>query len=177
LTVTQNANVTRFAYGPDGSRSLKVFGTSTRHFFGGEELLVDTVYPAGQLSSYITGSIRREGAATDFMLKDHKASNRLTLRFDPASTTRHDYSAFGQPLTSNSSVVINGRGYINERFDSETGLQYLNARYYDALMGRFITPDWWDVTKPGVGTNRYAYSGNDAVNASDPSGNTQSCHA
>jgi RHS repeat-associated protein len=172
LSVTQNGNVTRFAYGPDGSRALKVFGASTRHFFGSEELLVDTVYPAGQLSSAITSNIRREGAATDFMLKDNKASNRLTMRFGPASTTRHDYSAFGQPLTTNGSVVINGKGYINERFDPETGLQYLNARYYDALMGRFISPDWWDVTKAGVGTNRYAYSGNDPVNASDPSGHS-----
>ena len=145
-------------------------GTSSRHFFGGEELLVDTVNPTGLLSSYINSSIRREGAATDFLLKDHKASNRLTLRFGPASTTRHDYSAFGQPITSNSSIVINGKGYIDQRFDPETGLQYLNARYYDPLLGRFISPDWWDVTQAGVGTNRYAYSGNDPVNASDPSG-------
>ena len=35
----------------------------------------------------------------------------------------------------------------------------------------FIQPDWFEVTKAGVGTNRYAYSGNDPVNGSDPSGN------
>ena len=23
----------------------------------------------------------------------------------------------------------------------------------------FIQPDWWDVTKPGVGTNRNGYAG------------------
>ena len=28
----------------------------------------------------------------------------------------------------------------------------------------------WDPTLPGVGTNRYAYSGNDPVNKSDPNG-------
>ncbi|WP_425402314.1 RHS repeat-associated core domain-containing protein [Inquilinus limosus] len=37
-------------------------------------------------------------------------------------------------------------------------------------MGRFISPDWWDPTQPGVGTNRYAYSGNDPINKSDPTG-------
>jgi HNH endonuclease len=36
----------------------------------------------------------------------------------------------------------------------------------------FIQPDWWEVTRAGVGTNRYAYSGNDPVNLSDPGGNT-----
>jgi hypothetical protein len=35
---------------------------------------------------------------------------------------------------------------------------------------RFISPDDWDPTKPGVGTNRYAYSENDPINKSDPNG-------
>ncbi|WP_197433909.1 RHS repeat-associated core domain-containing protein [Agrobacterium vitis] len=35
---------------------------------------------------------------------------------------------------------------------------------------RFISPDDWDPTKEGVGTNRYAYAGNDPVNKSDPNG-------
>lgn len=35
---------------------------------------------------------------------------------------------------------------------------------------RFISPDDWDPTMEGVGTNRYAYAGNDPVNKSDPNG-------
>ncbi|MBT2132624.1 hypothetical protein KKW20_16015 [Planktotalea lamellibrachiae] len=35
----------------------------------------------------------------------------------------------------------------------------------------FIGPDWFEVTMPGVGTNRYSYSANDPVNKMDPSGN------
>jgi hypothetical protein len=35
----------------------------------------------------------------------------------------------------------------------------------------FIQPDWFEVTEPGVGTNRYSYSANDPVNKMDPSGN------
>ncbi len=58
------------------------------------------------------------------------------------------------------------KGFIGERFDADAGLQYLNARYYDPELGMFIQPDWWEVQVPGVGTNRYAYAGNDPVNAS-----------
>lgn len=58
-----------------------------------------------------------------------------------------------------------------ERYDEDAGLQYLNARYYDPELGRFIQPDWFEVTEPGVGTNRYAYSFNDPVNLMDPGGN------
>ncbi|MEX0971420.1 MAG: RHS repeat-associated core domain-containing protein, partial [Paracoccaceae bacterium] len=45
-------------------------------------------------------------------------------------------------------------GFIGERFDASTGLQYLNARYYDPDLGRFIQPDWWEVTL----VERTAYS-------------------
>ncbi len=40
----------------------------------------------------------------------------------------------------------------------------------DPALGRFISPDDWDPTLPGVGTNRYAYAQNDPVNKSDPNG-------
>jgi filamentous hemagglutinin len=35
---------------------------------------------------------------------------------------------------------------------------------------RFISPDTFDPTQVGVGTNRYAYAGNDPINRSDPNG-------
>lgn len=62
------------------------------------------------------------------------------------------------------------KGFIGERFDADAGLQYLNARYYDPKLGMFLQPDWWEVTRGGVGTNRYGYAGGDPVNAADPSG-------
>jgi len=35
---------------------------------------------------------------------------------------------------------------------------------------RYISPDSFDPTQPAVGTNRYAYAGNDPINNSDPNG-------
>jgi len=40
----------------------------------------------------------------------------------------------------------------------------------DVQTARFISPDDWDPTKAGVGTNRYAYAQNDPVNKSDQNG-------
>ena len=62
-------------------------------------------------------------------------------------------------------VPAAARGFIGERFDAGAGLQYLNARYYDPTLGLFLQPDWFEVTRAGVGTNRYAYAGGNPVNA------------
>jgi len=43
-------------------------------------VLVNTANRAGLLTSYLHPDVRREGSATDVMVKDHLASNRLVLR-------------------------------------------------------------------------------------------------
>ena len=60
------------------------------------------------------------------------------------------------------------RGYV---YDTETGWYYLQSRYYDPSIGRFISADVLLSTGQGViGNNSYAYCGNNPVNRVDPSG-------
>jgi RHS repeat-associated protein len=58
--------------------------------------------------------------------------------------------------------------------DSVTGLDYANNRYYFNSLGRFMTPDPAGAGAASgqdpVSWNRYAYTGGDPVNRSDPSG-------
>ncbi|HEV8416512.1 MAG TPA: RHS repeat-associated core domain-containing protein [Bryobacteraceae bacterium] len=57
--------------------------------------------------------------------------------------------------------------------DSETGLDYADQRYHQVGFGRFLTPDPYaasaNAKDPGS-WNRYAYTGGDPANRSDPSG-------
>ncbi len=76
------------------------------------------------------------------------------------------YMPYGAPAPG----LSISRGFIGERHDDETGLVFLNARFLDPRLGRFLSPDDFDPTLPGVGTNRYAYAGNDPINRSDPNG-------
>ena len=57
-------------------------------------------------------------------------------------------------------------------YDNETGLYYLNARYYDPEVGRFISADSIDYLAPEIinGINLYAYCNNNPVMYTDPSG-------
>jgi RHS repeat-associated protein len=74
---------------------------------------------------------------------------------------------------ANPAATTETKGFVGERYDADAGLQYLNARYYDPQLALFIQPDWFEVTMPGVGTNRFAYAGDDPINASDPGGNQE----
>ena len=112
-----------------------------------------------------------DGVAS-YMHRDHLASVRAITDVSGALVERTAYTPYGaednDPTLTN--PTPDEHGFIGERFDASTGLQYLNARYYDPDLGRFIQPDWWEVTRAGVGANRYAYSANDPVNLSDPNG-------
>jgi len=61
------------------------------------------------------------------------------------------------------------RGYY---YDTESGLYYLNSRYYDPATGRFLNEDAISYLEPKTlgGLNRYAYCLNNPVMYYDPSG-------
>jgi RHS repeat-associated protein len=60
--------------------------------------------------------------------------------------------------------------FTGQRLDA-TGLYYYNARYYDALIGRFISPDTVIQSMANPQTlNRYSYVLNNPLKYSDPSG-------
>lgn len=59
------------------------------------------------------------------------------------------------------------RGYY---YDAETGFYYLNSRYYDPEIGRFINADGLIDQSDFSGYNLFAYCGNNPVMRTDPSG-------
>ncbi len=78
----------------------------------------------------------------------------------------YEYDAFGNVVSQKESVV-NPYGYTGRILDSESGLMYYRARYYDPEVGRFITAD---PKSFGRGLNLYVYVLNNPVNFVDPSG-------
>lgn len=121
------------------------------------------------------------GGATSsiFLHRDHLATVRLTTDTAGCVASRSAYRPYGDRTQASAPAVpgcspanpLEPRGFIGERHDPETGLLYLHARYYDPVIGRFISPDTLDPIEDGVGTNRYAYAFNDPINKSDPNGN------
>lgn len=88
---------------------------------------------------------------------------------------RYYYDAWGNATVSvntNGIADFNAIRYRGYYFDKETGLYYLNSRYYDPYTGRFISPDSYQYLEPDAhaGLNLYAYCYNNPVMYIDPSG-------
>ncbi len=108
-------------------------------------------------------------AETFWLHHDHQGSIQAITDATGTEVQRFLYYPYGDRLNT-ATAHDESKGWIGERQDT-TGLFYLHARYYDPVIGRFITPDWFDPLQPGVGLNRYAYSANNPVNVIDPDGN------
>jgi len=68
-------------------------------------------------------------------------------------------------------AAVNPLRYRGYYFDAETGLYYLNSRYYNPQWGRFLNADTYISTGTGlIGYNMYAYCNNNPVMYIDPTG-------
>ena len=80
--------------------------------------------------------------------------------------------ASGNAITDQSHIAhINPIRYRGYYYDTESGLYYLQSRYYDPEVGRFINADGYVSTGQGIlSYNMFAYCGNEPVNRTDSTG-------
>ena len=99
------------------------------------------------------------------------------------SVVEYTYDAWGNLLNTMGSMAnalgahnpLRYRGYV---YDTETELYYLQSRYYDPELGRFLNADALVSTGQGVlGNNMFAYCRNNPVSRKDAAGTSDLCVA
>ena len=94
-----------------------------------------------------------------------------------AVVAEYEYDPYGNILSTTGTLAdtlgqinpLRYRGYV---YDQECNLYYLQSRYYDPKVGRFINADVFASTGQGIlGNNMFAYCGNNPVSNEDPTGN------
>jgi RHS repeat-associated protein len=139
----------------------------------------------GELLAEIQGTVL-SGWETKYLGQDHLGTTRLVMKAsgsgDGVVGSRHDYYPFGEELP--------GRGmnygdplllvkYTGHERDNETGLDFMQARYYGGGIGRFTSPDApfadQDPADP-QSWNLYVYGRNNPLLFVDPTGQ-YTCHS
>ena len=83
----------------------------------------------------------------------------------------YEYDAWGNVTYSTGTMAkINPLKYRGYYHDVESGFYYLQSRYYDPAIGRFINADEPELFDVNINTNQFVYSGNNPVVFKDESG-------
>ena len=89
------------------------------------------------------------------------------------TVAEYSYDAWGNILSATGSLAnVNPLRYRGYYYDTETGFYYLQSRYYDPIVKRFLNADSYASTGQGfLGYNMFVYCGNNPVNGKDLNGN------
>ncbi len=102
-----------------------------------------------------------------FYHHDQLGSTRMLTEVSGNTASTFSYSPYGT-LTGSTGTRTTAFGFAGEYTDSETGFQYLRARYYDPQSAQFISRDPLGLASGE--TNLYGYAGRDPEDLVDPSG-------
>ncbi len=173
-----------YTYNADGLRTGKtVDGVKHEYYLSGSKILAETRESGGtkKLIKYYyddTGIIGFNLDGTDYyFVKSLQGDVEKIYSASGELKAEYSYDSWGK-CTIKSSVSgiaeANAFRYRGYYFDNESGLYYLNSRYYDPIIGRFISPDSLDYLDPSAvgGLNLYAYCGNNPIMYVDPEGHS-----
>ena len=163
-------------YDYNGQRIKRTEGSSTDYYFyenGVVSVIEDSssVTAANLLTNEggLVGSFR--GETYHNYLKDGQASTTNLIKQDGTLAAAYDYSDFGETTEITGSSLDNQICYTGGIYDKDTGLYYLNARYYNPEIGRFLSQDSYRGELDDVDQwHLYAYCANNPINYVDSSG-------
>jgi RHS repeat-associated protein len=166
-----DAGGTQYAYDGDGLRTSVVDEDGSAAAFtwlradGRPRLLTDGssswVYGPGGLP---LEEIRADGSLR-WLHADQGGSIRAVTDQTGAVVATADWDAYGE-ITRSTGESIGRLGFQGNYTDAHTGLQYLQARYYDPITGGYLSVD------PRVRSTRqpYAFAAGDPLTYRDPAG-------
>ena len=175
----EGLNVT-YTYDESGTRTGKtVNGVSTQYYINGSQILAQK---SGENILYFLYD--ETGSAVGFKYNNNLYIYRKNLQGDilavlngqtGAVEASYTYDAWGRVISSTGALAnLNPFRYRGYYYDGETGLYYLQSRYYDPETGRFINADDETILDYGlcdIGQyNVFAYCFNSPLKFTDSGG-------
>jgi RHS repeat-associated protein len=113
---------------------------------------------------------KRTGTTLNYILQDHLGGTSVIADTGGNSAGTIRYYSFGLTRSSSGTMPTDEK-FTGQRLDG-TGLYFYGARYYDPVIGRFVSPDSFMLSPSNPqGLNRYTYVFNNPFRYTDPTGN------
>ena len=199
-TATVNGSTYTYKYNQDGIRLSKQYGnTLVEYILDGTKIIYERVYNTATGTPVLTSetiySYDSMGTPNGAKVKVYSGTTATTYDFyfrtnlqgdvlaiydgrTNAQVVSFNYDAWGAYTTNvhNTTLSQIALNYTHLRYrgyyqDTETSFYYLNSRYYDAKMCKFINADSYvNANGDFVGYNMYAYCSNNPVMFMDVTG-------
>jgi RHS repeat-associated protein len=172
--VVSGSQVVEYLYDAEDRRvGKKINGVVTeKYVYDGADIAL-VVNAAGTIvERYLYGDgtdnvlSRQKGGAVVWSLGDRQGSVVDLVDGNGTVLNHFVYDSFGN--RTGTTTADFRFGYTGRELDGETGLYYYRARYYDPMLGRFISED--PVGFSAGDTNLYRYVNNSPTNFTDPTG-------
>ena len=175
-TASDGSNSLSFAYDASGLRTSKtVNGVTYRYYYAGGKLMrmtwgtntIDFFYDANG-----TPYAMKYNGTAYYYITNLQGDVMRIVDASQNIVTSYDYDPYGRVISATGTLAninpLRYRGYV---YDWETGFYYLQSRYYDPTIGRFLNVDGYVSTGQGIiGHNMFAYCGNNPVINEDKTG-------
>ncbi len=178
--MTSDTTTWNFTYNADGLRTKRTDGTTTYEYtYNGSSLSQMTVGSNTLRFAYDANGLPMSVAynGTEYYYVTNIQGDIIAILDTTGNTVvTYTYDAWGNILSTGGTLSttlgihnpLRYRGYV---YDTETRLYYLQSRYYNPTVGRFINADVYTATGHGLlGNNMYAYCLNNPVMQCDPTG-------
>ena len=182
-TAQKNGVTTTYKYGADGLRVQKTVGSVVYNYYYSDGVLVrqtwgsnyiDFLYDESGLPySFVYGTVTNGTVSSQqyYYVKNLQGDVIAITDASCAIVVEYNYDAWGNILaitdTSNNSIgTINPIRYRSYYYDTDTGFYYLQSRYYDPAIRRFINADA-GLLNSTLGINLYIYCFNNPAGLSD----------
>jgi RHS repeat-associated protein len=143
------------------------FATTTDYLFNGDSMVATVDQQTATGSA--TGT-----AKTRYIHPDHLGSTNVVTDENDNLVQTLDYYPYGATRISSATSTNERRKYIGQ-FADDSSLNYLNARYYEAGRGQFISQDpmFWSKDqnlRDPQSLNSYSYASDNPITNKDPDG-------
>ncbi len=178
--MTDGTTTWNYTYDANGMRTSRTNGTKTYNYvYNGSQLTQMTV--GNDTLSFTYGllgpaTVTWNGTTYYYSLSGQGDVNGIFNEDgNPVVTYNWDnawgYNPIPEGVMASTLGELNPLRYRSYVYDNETGYYYLQSRYYDPQIGRFINADVFAASGQGLtGNNMFAYCGNNPVVRGDANG-------